>query len=64
MRKNNASKDEILQKLIINFNLDEMGAINYYAKWASQINVETDLFENKGITIRTKYRIPRFYHSK
>tara|TARA_B110000046_G_scaffold137092_1_gene143342 strand:- start:16576 stop:23028 length:6453 start_codon:yes stop_codon:yes gene_type:complete len=58
MRKNNSSKEEIIQKLIINFTLDKNEAIDYYAKWARQINIATDLFENKKITIRTNTGFP------
>ena len=40
------------------FRIDEEEARARFAAWASQINVETDLFENKAVTIRTNTGFP------
>ena len=58
MRKEGKSEPDIIQKIIQNFKINEQEATRYFAKWASQINVETDLFENKAVTIRTNTGFP------
>lgn len=58
MVKKGAPMNEIIKKIISNFNLDESKAIEYYSEWASQINLATDLFSNKTITIRTNTGFP------
>jgi len=58
MRRNDEDDPIIIRKLMQNFNLEEGEAVARYGAWASQINVETDLFENKSITIRTNTGFP------
>ena len=58
MRKNDEESGIIIRKLYQNFNISEDEARARFANWASQINVETDLFENKAITIRTNTGFP------
>jgi hypothetical protein len=58
LRKDGANEPTIIKKIVQNFKIDEKAATRYFAKWASQINVETDLFENKSVTIRTNTGFP------
>ena len=58
LRKEDTSESDIIKKIIQNFKINEHEATRYFAKWASQINVETDLFENKAVTIRTNTGFP------
>jgi len=58
MRRMEESHETIVKRLIENFDLTEIQAKERYASWASQINVETDLFENKAVTVRTNTGFP------
>ena len=58
MRRNDESPETIIRKLYQNFSIEEDEARARFASWASQINVETDLFENKAVTIRTNTGFP------
>ena len=62
LRKDGTNELTVIKKLVQNFNIDEGEARRYFAKWASQINVETDLFENKAIAIRTNTGFPVTIH--
>lgn len=57
-RKKEEEPDQIIREIVSNFNLTEEQAKQRFAKWASEVNVETDLFENKKITIRTNTGFP------
>ena len=57
-RKAGDEPDEIIEQLVSNFNLSIDKAKEKFAKWASEVNVETGLFENKRITIRTNTGFP------
>jgi len=58
MRKNGEEEDTIIRQVIGNFNLTEEVAKQKFAEWASQVATETDLFENRRITIRTNTGFP------
>ena len=57
-RKKDENPDQIIEDIVSNFNLSTEQAKQRFAKWASEVNVETDLFENKKITIRTNTGFP------
>ena len=57
-RKNGDEPDEVISLLTSNFNLSIDAAKQKFAKWASEVNVETGLFENRRITIRTNTGFP------
>ena len=57
-RKKDENPDDIIQDIVSNFNITTEQAKQRFAKWASEVNVETDLFENKKITIRTNTGFP------
>lgn len=57
-RKKDENPDQIIEDIVNNFNLSSEEAKQRFAKWASEVNVETDLFENKKITIRTNTGFP------
>lgn len=57
-RKKDENPDDIILDLVSNFNITAQEAQQRFAKWASEVNVETDLFENKKITIRTNTGFP------
>ena len=46
-RKKDENPDDIILDLVSNFNITAQEAQQRFAKWASEVNVETDLFENK-----------------
>jgi hypothetical protein len=58
MRKNGEDADVIIRQVMGNFNLTEDVAKKKFADWASQVATETDLFENRRITIRTNTGFP------
>ena len=58
MRKNDEDEDVIIRQLIGNFSLSEEQAKQKFSDWASQVATETDLFENRRITIRTNTGFP------
>jgi len=58
MRKNDEDPNVIIRKLSQNFNLDDADAKARFSAWATQINVEADLYENKAITVRTNTGFP------
>ena len=58
MRKKGEESDLIRRQLVGNFGLTEEVARQKYADWASQVATETDLFENRRITIRTNTGFP------
>ena len=53
LRKDGMEINAIIEKLTMNFNISKDNALERIAKWASEVNVETGLFENKKITIRS-----------
>ena len=57
-RKKDENPDQIIEDIVSNFNLSTEQAKQRFAKWASEVNIETDLFENKKITIRTNTGFP------
>ena len=57
-RKDDEEPEKVVMALVNNFNLSIEEAQEKFAKWASEINVETGLFENKKITIRTNTGFP------
>lgn len=57
-RKKDENPDDIIQNIVSNFNITAEQAKQRFAKWASEVNVETDLFENKKITIRSNTGFP------
>jgi hypothetical protein len=58
MRKKGEDPIVIINKLVGNFGLTEEVAKQKFADWASQVATETDLFENRRITIRTNTGFP------
>ncbi len=58
MRKKGEEPDLIKRQLVGNFGLTEEIARQKFADWASQVATETDLFENRRITIRTNTGFP------
>tara|TARA_B100000795_G_scaffold199322_1_gene153171 strand:- start:15960 stop:21974 length:6015 start_codon:yes stop_codon:yes gene_type:complete len=58
MSKQEEPIDKIIHQLTENFNLTLDIAKEKFANWASQISTETNLFENKKITIRTNTGFP------
>ena len=58
LRKKGEEPNVIIKLIKDNFNISIDQAKNKFAKWASEVNVETGLFENKKITIRTNTGFP------
>lgn len=58
LRKKGEEPNIIINLIKDNFNISIDQAKNKFAKWASEVNVETGLFENKKITIRTNTGFP------
>ena len=60
LRQQGTSSNDVIRELGLNFQLSEEEAKLKYASWISQIRTETDLFENKAVTIRTNTGFPVF----
>jgi hypothetical protein len=58
MSKQEEPIEKIIKQLVENFDLTDDVAKRKFANWASQISTETNLFENKKITIRTNTGFP------
>lgn len=60
LRRQGATAEEVIRELKMNFQLSTDDAKARFANWAQNVRTETDLFENKKITVRTNTGFPVF----